>query len=85
MKRCSRAATSFRSRRSRIQRSRGWSIQPALYIPVYGFDSDNLRSGTGAVRARISVAAALKRPATVVDSMSAHCAQNGLCWPEANA
>jgi hypothetical protein len=32
-----------------------------LSIPVDGFDSDNLRSGTGEVRAWISVAAASDR------------------------
>jgi protocatechuate 4,5-dioxygenase beta chain len=44
---------------------------------LFTFDSDNLRSGTGEVRAWISVAAAMKRPATVVDYVPAHCTQTG--------
>jgi Catalytic LigB subunit of aromatic ring-opening dioxygenase len=51
---------------------------------LFTFDSDNLRSGTGEVRAWISVAAAMKRPATVVDYVPAHCAQTGcgfVYWP----
>jgi len=59
-----------------------------LYIPVYGFDSDNLRSGTGEVRAWISVAAAMKRPARVIDYIPAHCTQTGcgfVCWSAAES
>ena len=56
---------------------------------LFTFDSDNLRSGTGEVRAWINVAAAMKRPAQVVDHVPAHCTQTGcgcVCWPpEANA
>jgi protocatechuate 4,5-dioxygenase beta chain len=51
---------------------------------LFTFDSDNLRSGTGEVRAWISVAAAMKRPATVVDYVPAHCTQTGcgfVYWP----
>jgi protocatechuate 4,5-dioxygenase beta chain len=51
---------------------------------LFTFDSDNLRSGTGEVRAWISVAAALRRPATVVDYVPAHCTQTGcgfVYWP----
>ena len=51
---------------------------------LFTFDSDNLRSGTGEVRAWISVAAAMKRPAKVVEYVPAHCAQTGcgfVCWP----
>jgi protocatechuate 4,5-dioxygenase beta chain len=44
---------------------------------LFTFDSDNLRSGTGEVRAWISVAAAMRRPATVVDYVPAHCTQTG--------
>jgi protocatechuate 4,5-dioxygenase beta chain len=44
---------------------------------LFTFDSDNLRSGTGEVRAWISVAAAMRRPATVVDYIPAHCTQTG--------
>jgi protocatechuate 4,5-dioxygenase beta chain len=44
---------------------------------LFTFDSDNLRSGTGEVRAWISVAAAMQRPATIVDYVPAHCTQTG--------
>jgi protocatechuate 4,5-dioxygenase beta chain len=55
---------------------------------LFTFDSDNLRSGTGEVRAWISVAAAMCRPATVVDYVPAHCAQTGCgfaYWPVTGA
>jgi protocatechuate 4,5-dioxygenase beta chain len=51
---------------------------------LFTFDSDTLRSGTGEVRAWISVAAAMKRPATVVEYVPAHCTQTGcgfVYWP----
>jgi len=51
---------------------------------LFTFDSDNLRSGTGEVRAWIAVAAAMKRPATVVEYVPAHCTQTGCgfaYWP----
>ena len=51
---------------------------------LFTFDSDNMRSGTGEVRAWISAAAAMKRPATVVEYVAAHCTQTGcgfVCWP----
>jgi hypothetical protein len=51
---------------------------------LFTFDSDNLRSGTGEVRAWISVAAAMRRPATVIDYVPAHCTQTGcgfVYWP----
>jgi protocatechuate 4,5-dioxygenase beta chain len=51
---------------------------------LFTFDSDNLRSGTGEVRAWISVAAAMRRPAKVIDYVAAHCTQTGcgfVCWP----
>ena len=51
---------------------------------LFTFDSDTLRSGTGEVRAWISVAAAMKRPATRVDDVAAHCTQTGCgfgSWP----
>ncbi len=51
---------------------------------LFTFDSDNLRSGTGEVRAWISVAAAMNRPATIVDYVPAHCTQTGcgfVYWP----
>jgi protocatechuate 4,5-dioxygenase beta chain len=55
---------------------------------LFTFDSDNLRSGTGEVRAWISVAAAMRRPATVVEYVPAHCAQTGcgfVYWPTIGA
>jgi protocatechuate 4,5-dioxygenase beta chain len=51
---------------------------------LFTFDSDTLRSGTGEVRAWISVAAAMRRPAKVVDYVPAHCTQTGcgfVYWP----
>ena len=51
---------------------------------LFTFDSDSMRSGTGEVRAWISVAAAMKRPATIVDYIPAHCTQTGCgfaYWP----
>ena len=53
---------------------------------LFTFDSDNMRSGTGEVRAWISVAAAMKRPATSVEYVAAHCTQTGcgfVYWPTA--
>jgi protocatechuate 4,5-dioxygenase beta chain len=55
---------------------------------LFTFDSDNLRSGTGEVRAWISVAAALGRPATIVDYIPAHCTQTGcgfVYWSETSS
>ena len=51
---------------------------------LFTFDSDAMRSGTGELRAWISVAAAMRRPATVVDYVPAHCTQTGcgfVSWP----
>ena len=51
---------------------------------LFTFDSDHLRSGTGEVRAWISVAAAMKRPARVIEYVPAHCTQTGcgfVSWP----
>jgi protocatechuate 4,5-dioxygenase beta chain len=51
---------------------------------LFTFDSDAMRSGTGEVRAWIGVAAAMKRPAKVVDYVPAHCTQTGcgfVSWP----
>ena len=51
---------------------------------LFTFDSDAMRSGTGEVRAWISVAAAMKRPARIVDYVPAHCTQTGcgfVYWP----
>ena len=57
---------------------------PAALEHLFTFDSDNLRAGTGEVRAWISVAAAMKRPAKVVEYVPAHCTQTGcgfVYWP----
>lgn len=51
---------------------------------LFTFDSINLRSGTGEVRAWISVAAAMDRPAKVVEYVPAHCTLTGcgfVYWP----
>ena len=51
---------------------------------LFTFDSDTLRGGTGEIRAWISVAAAMQRPAIVVDYIRAHHAKAGLAfayWP----
>jgi hypothetical protein len=53
---------------------------------LFTFDSDTMRSGTGEVRAWISVAAAMKRPAKIVEYVPAHCTQTGcgfVYWPAA--
>jgi protocatechuate 4,5-dioxygenase beta chain len=47
---------------------------------LFTFDSDNLRAGTGEVRAWISVMAAMKRPAVKVDYVPAHCTVTGCGW-----
>jgi hypothetical protein len=52
---------------------------------LFTFDSDNLRAGTGEVRAWISVAAAMNRPAKVIEYVAAHCTQTGcgfVYWPQ---
>ena len=51
---------------------------------LFTFDSDNMRSGTGEVRAWISVAAAMNRPAKVLDYVPAHSTVTGcgfVYWP----
>jgi protocatechuate 4,5-dioxygenase beta chain len=51
---------------------------------LFTFDSDNLRAGTGEVRAWISVAAAMKRPAKMVEYVPAHTTVTGcgfVYWP----
>jgi protocatechuate 4,5-dioxygenase beta chain len=51
---------------------------------LFTFDSINMRSGTGEVRAWISVAAAMNRPARVVEYIPAHCTLTGcgfVYWP----
>jgi hypothetical protein len=55
---------------------------------LFTFDSDNMRSGTGEVRAWISVAAAMKRPARIVEYVPAHCTLTGCgfaYWPAVGA
>ncbi|GIX47291.1 MAG: hypothetical protein KatS3mg131_1502 [Candidatus Tectimicrobiota bacterium] len=55
---------------------------------LFTFDSDTLRGGTGEIRAWITVAAAMQRPAQVVDYIPAHHAKTGLAfayWPPAAA
>lgn len=51
---------------------------------LFTFDSDNMRAGTGEVRAWIAVAAAMNRPATVLEYVPAHCTVTGCgfaYWP----
>jgi Holliday junction resolvasome RuvABC endonuclease subunit len=51
---------------------------------LFTFDSDHMRSGTGEVRAWIGAAAAMNRPAKVVEYVAAHCTQTGcgfVSWP----
>jgi protocatechuate 4,5-dioxygenase beta chain len=51
---------------------------------LFTMDSDTLRGGTGEIRAWISVAAAMDRPARVIDYIPAHHAKCGLAfayWP----
>ena len=51
---------------------------------LFTFDSDNMRAGSGEVRAWISVAAAMKRPAKVVEYVPAHTTVTGcgfVYWP----
>jgi protocatechuate 4,5-dioxygenase beta chain len=51
---------------------------------LFTFDSINMRSGTGEVRAWISVAAAMNRPARIVDYVPAHGTLTGcgfVYWP----
>jgi len=55
---------------------------------LFTFDSDTMRSGTGEVRAWISVAAAMNRPARVVEYVPAHCTLTGcgfVYWPVVDA
>jgi protocatechuate 4,5-dioxygenase beta chain len=52
---------------------------------LFTFDSDTMRGGTGEIRAWITVAGAMQRPARVVDYIRAHHAKVGLAfayWPE---
>lgn len=47
---------------------------------LFTFDSDTLRGGTGEVRAWISVAAAMDRPAKTIDYFPSHHVKTGLGW-----
>jgi aromatic ring-opening dioxygenase catalytic subunit (LigB family) len=51
---------------------------------LYTFDSDTMRGGTGEIRAWITVAAAMNRPAKVLEYIASHHAKCGLgfaYWP----
>jgi protocatechuate 4,5-dioxygenase beta chain len=53
---------------------------------LFTFDSDTMRAGTGEIRAWIAVAAAMKRPAKVIDYIPAYGAITALSyafWPPA--
>lgn len=63
----------------RLRRNEGEALKH-----LFTFDSDTLRGGTGEIRAWISVAGAMRRPATIVDYIRAHHAKAGLAfayWP----
>ena len=65
----------------RLERNDGEALQH-----LFTFDSDTLRGGTGEMRAWISVAAAMQRPARVLDYIPAHHSKVGLAfayWPAA--
>lgn len=47
---------------------------------LFTFDSDTLRGGSGEIRAWITVAAAMGRPAKVIDYFPSHHAKTGLGW-----
>lgn len=49
---------------------------------LFSFDSDTLRSGTGEIRAWISVAAAMGMPGRVVDYMPVHACFTGIAFAE---
>jgi protocatechuate 4,5-dioxygenase beta chain len=60
----------------------------AALTHLFTFDSDNLRSGTGELRAWVSVAAAMKRRAKVVDYVPAYATTAGcgfVYWPPVEA
>lgn len=63
----------------RLEQNDGEALQH-----LFTFDSDTLRGGTGEIRAWITVAGAMQRPATVVEYIRAHHAKVGLgfaYWP----
>ena len=47
---------------------------------LFAFDSDNLRAGMGEIRAWITVAAAMKRPAKKVDYIPERCTLTGCAF-----
>lgn len=66
----------------RLERNDGEALKH-----LFTFDSDTMRGGTGEIRAWITVAGAMRRPATVVDYIRAHHAKTGLAfayWPSAD-
>jgi protocatechuate 4,5-dioxygenase beta chain len=63
----------------RLERGEGRAL-----TNLFTFDSDTLRGGTGEIRAWITVAGAMNRPAQIVDYIKAHHAKVGLgfaYWP----
>ena len=67
----------------RLERNDGEALKH-----LFTFDSDTLRGGTGEIRAWITVAGAMRRPATVVEYIRAHHAKVGLgfaYWPSMEA
>lgn len=63
----------------RLERNEGEKL-----TNLFTFDSDTLRGGTGEIRAWITAAAAMQRPATVLDYIPSHHAKTGLgfaYWP----
>lgn len=63
----------------RIQHNDGEALKN-----LFTFDSDTVRGGTGEIRAWITVAGAIRRPARIIDYIPAHHAKTGLafaCWP----
>jgi len=67
----------------RLERNEGEALKQ-----LFTFDSDTLRGGTGEIRAWITVAGAMRRPAKVLDYIRAHHAKVGLAfayWPALDA
>ncbi|HXG36903.1 MAG TPA: hypothetical protein VNL15_08040 [Dehalococcoidia bacterium] len=63
----------------RLERNDGEALKH-----MFTFDSDTMRGGTGEIRAWITVAGAMQRPAKVVEYIPAHHAKTGLgfaYWP----
>lgn len=63
----------------RLERNDGEALKH-----LFTFDSDTLRGGTGEIRAWITVAGAMRRPARVVEYVKSHYAKVGLgfaYWP----